>query len=349
MKVHNFHSNILFFFFSLTPMISAYEGSVATRILDYGAATGRGCLEIAGRATGHFKNAACCAFNQSADVLRHPDMIKLQAIGVVSGATYGLVKALWNRINLYAVQERLAIEEVPLFWEYVLGILGKAGYYEDGPRYLMHFDRTLSNWRMYEFPTALSIKQNAAGVVQRLRADWSNIEVAHDAGVAWNINVNNSIDIEIDRLENELRRLRTYVKRPGLLPDFVSIYNSFDESCENSRHAASYINTPFGRHKKAVGEGFYNNELNLGQENTLNNEMRNTLKTTLKHWLFLRPNFGKAASIYWEIIKRIQRLQAIKLVVSNNNRVNNNVQHPIYVPARNNRQNNNAVIQVNQT
>jgi len=245
------------------------------------------------------------------------------------------------------VQERLATEEVPLFWEYVLGILGKAGYHEDGPRYLMHFDHTLSNWRIYEFPTAQSVRQNAAGVVQRLRADWNNLEVAHGADVAWNVNVNNSIDIEIDRLENELRRLRTYVKRPGLLPDFVSIYNSFDESCENSRHAASYINTPFGRHKKAVGEGFYNNELNPGQENTLNNEMRNSLKTTLKHWLFLRPNFGKAASIYWEIIKRIQRLQAINFVVTNN-RVNANVHYPIYVPARNNGQNN-AVIQVNQT
>lgn len=289
MKVLNFHKKKgLFLFCCFSSVLFAVSDdtvdtvqnqSICEKSLQFGKVVATQSVHIGGQAlnlTGDFLST----IKKIANLMTQPSALRLE--GIFAGVTipYGLGKTLWNRYQISLIENNF------LDTDKKTGILKKP--------------MKVYNWGMEEYPTASIIKNRRNEFKRDLEVAWVHLAVQHDSSLAWHKNVINTVDYEIDELGNYLKQLRQFVFCPSRTYDLIGIDKIFKKSC-----ARCSIDP----------EKFHLNELSIEQEIELDNAMKNTLKTTVRHLISFCPNFGKASSLYWEILKRIKRLEAIKGVI----------------------------------
>ncbi len=214
-----------------------------------------------------------------ANLLTQPDVLRLEAALVGVTIPYGLGKTFWNRYQISLIEHKFLDTDKT-------GIVKKP--------------MKVYNWGMEEYPTACGIKNRRNEFRRDFEVAWVHLAIQHDSSLAWHKNVINTVDREISELGSYLKILRTFVFCPSRAYDLIGIDKIFKKSC--TRCAID-------------SKKFHINELTVEQETELDNAMKATLKTTVRHWICLCPNFGKASSLYWEILKRIKRLESIKGVI----------------------------------
>lgn len=214
-----------------------------------------------------------------ANLITQPDVLRLEAALVSVTIPYGLGKTLWNRYQIFLIEDK---------------------FLETDETSIVKKPIKVYNWGMEEYPTAGVIKNRRNEFKRDLEVAWVHLAIQHDSSLAWHKNVINTVDREISKLEGYLKTLKSFVFCPSRMYDFIGIDKIFKKSC-----ARCSIDP----------EKFHINELTVEQEVELDNAMKIALKTTVRHWICFCPNFGKASSLYWEILKRIKRLEAIKGVM----------------------------------
>jgi len=302
---------------------------------------GRGLSSCSASVCRAFCNSAClsgkCALN-TARFLSRPDTLKIEAVFLGVGATVGLAKAVWNRALLYEKAGKLGLGKSPWYWNPVLWIIAKKSPFSGHAR-IKNRSNKIYKWRLREYPTVSAIKypngqitgdiaaiqHHREEVVRLLAEDWAMLDVQQIAFLDFEQRVLGAIGREIEELERYLSSLESYVFFPCEAYDWIGIDSVLKNCCiyyveaywqaaaqQPDRNEQEDEQAAIAWEADELFKNFNDNTLSLDQERELDRLMKESLTTKLIHWTSLCPNFGKAATMYWEILKRVQRLKALR-------------------------------------
>lgn len=155
----------------------------------------------------------------------------------------------------------------------------------------------LYNWFLYTYPTAQEAWQKKDALLIDLKKDYKE-KTKRDL---------------LNILKKEKTELEDYRKK---LKQFARLFD-------------------FGIHK-SIKKAINQLELNPNkpelwtteQATALDNRIKPSCRNGLIYWLLLRLNYGKAAKLYWEIYKRLERLKVIEDIVKSKQW--DSMQNPVY-------------------
>jgi len=278
---------------------TTHSACTTQQFAQLGKEIGGQCTEFGIQAFGLMGNMFGLGIKTAAALVSRPDMLKMEVLVAGIGAMYGLGSTVWNRLWLHWVDHNL---------------------FHDGRTGIIYDPIKIYKWGMENYPTAGTIKQNRDQFRRDFEDAWNYLAVQNDTSVSWNRNAVNSINREIADLQRYLRKLEGMVFYPSRACDQVGIDKIFQRSCDRYR-----IEVHRARHNQLLRAEeeqlnnleyrFHRNLLNPAEELQLDNIMHEALKTTAVHWLCFMPNFGKASQLYWTILKRVKRLEAMRDVL----------------------------------
>lgn len=304
------------------------------------------CSAQLGRAAFSATNLAAVGSWYTARFLARPDMLKVEAAMAGVGATYGLAKSVLNRARLYEKADKHGLYKMPSSWGWFLWAVSKNN---NGNHEASSGKIKIYNWRLKAltfgeqrtvFPTPSTIKYPGGRIPRQqlthqekadLRQFRNSIaeELLLDSGILYvqgnqtaasdpRNRILNIIDAGLRELTIILDELKTYACFPSKRYDRIGIEKIINDCC------LKYVqDLPAGQddgisdeQKAADMRKVFNfNELSYEQEQSLDRLVKNAIKTKLVHWMTLRLNFGLAATIYWEALKRLKRLEALRGIV----------------------------------
>ena len=281
----------------------------------------------------------------AARFMARPDMLKVEAGLAGIGAIYGASKAVVNRVRLYEKLDQCGISKVPTGWSWLLWALSKKNSEAVTPK---TGKIKIYNWRLKElsfgerksaFPTAGKIRkyqgpqkidQRTGRVLSQDAVDeWYHkhilSELYRDSGL---------IDIQskapasdprkrmLDTIAAGLAELRAKLNElagtacfPSRKHDRFGIEKIINDCCKEYVYRMPDRPDNEADIERAASDMravFEMNELSFEEEQALDNLIKYAIETKLVHWLTLRPNFGLAATMYWDVLKRIKRLEALQ-------------------------------------
>jgi len=289
---------------------------------------------------GHFAIKSSSGFTKT--MVRNP---KIVAGAAVLSSIYGASKSLVNRARLYENMESTGICKMPGLWSWFAWALPKSKSIKKS-----NTDKIkIYNWRLREvgfavnkkaYPTARSII--STDEIDQVFQSVNKVDVARaerdkgfyqqslmkqlyeDSGFIVKVGTVSSnprkqmldtIDAGLNEMRSKLTELSSYTCFPSKEYDKLGIEKIINDCCKE--YVLQMPHCPDNDvdvlcAAADMRKAFDTNQLSCDQEQELDELVKRSIKTRWVHWATFRPNFGLAATMYWEVLKRIKRLQALQ-------------------------------------